>query len=591
MRFSLFTTSKVLQLILTMPLLLCVTRAQQCAPSPDAENANLFFQGMVGWWPGTGDNNCVARNCAGYNDIIGNNNGAPVGGTQFVKGKVGQAFSFNGVDAGVEVPSSPSLDITGPLTLAAWINSNAGGYGYIVIKDSETGLGRLHNYQLFIDGNNAVEFGLGDGSSYYQLPSITKISPGVWYLVAAVYDGNSQVLYINGIEDNRQVIGKKSLAISERYLRIGIVFEGSYYAQFNGLIDELNIFKRALSAKEILDIYDADSSGECPTARFARPVPMGVSVGNTPGLKGGTSGLLVQSASHPDRKYILSNNHVLGAIGPTYCYSSANKKNTGTLEPGPPDIGRDPGDIPKYHVGTVANFWPVLPHPELNDIDAAISRTDQSLAASAIFGIGEPNPAIGHATPGETVMMSGAATGYTEGIVQTIDTVMGFPLCGQTYDFEGQVIINMKSQDGDSGAAILDKNSKTPVALLFGGDSGKGLTYANAISTVFQKLGVCPESATKCASGPETTISEQDWQQAADPRLIELEGIQSRHVNDLMKINGVQAVGIGLAENNRDLNFQVYVTRITPEIKSAIPLRLEGVPIRLFEIGGEVELR
>lgn len=66
---------------------------QTCTPIPS---------GLVDWWPGDGN----------AKDIVGGNNGTPVGGVTFAPGEVGQAFSFDGLTGAVVVPDAPSLDQT-----------------------------------------------------------------------------------------------------------------------------------------------------------------------------------------------------------------------------------------------------------------------------------------------------------------------------------------------------------------------------------------------------------------------------------------------------------------------------------------------
>jgi hypothetical protein len=67
-----------------------------------------------------------------------------------------------------------------------------------------------------------------------------------------------------------------------------------------------------------------------------------------------------------------------------------------------------------------------------------------------------------------------------------------------------------------------------------------------------------------------------------------LEELQARHDDELLGIPGVQAVGIGLAENGRDLAFHVYVIRMDPAQNLVIPREIEGVPVRILETGGEI---
>ena len=93
-----------------------------------ANSANL-----AGFWPGEGNANDSSKN---------GNDGILMFGATFDVGQVGEAFRFDGVDDHVVVPDSPTLDIPGPLTIAAWIKSDdQDATQYIVIKDSETDLG------------------------------------------------------------------------------------------------------------------------------------------------------------------------------------------------------------------------------------------------------------------------------------------------------------------------------------------------------------------------------------------------------------------------------------------------------------------
>src|SRR5881394_1090874 len=81
-----------------------IVHAQSCAPAP---------AGIVAWWQAE----------SSFLDSRSGNNGAAFGGTTFGTGKVGQAFSFNGVGDSIIVQDSPSLHtVTTTATFEAWIN-------------------------------------------------------------------------------------------------------------------------------------------------------------------------------------------------------------------------------------------------------------------------------------------------------------------------------------------------------------------------------------------------------------------------------------------------------------------------------------
>jgi hypothetical protein len=368
--------------------------------------------------------------------------------------------------------------------------------------------------------------------------------------------------------------------------------------------------------------YAANKIGQAvlavsPRQRFARPIPMGVSVGNTPSfpfLYVGTAGLLVHSVTAPASKFILSNNHVLGTASQRHWFSSALCPNTATigrtwtLQPGTLDIGSDPGNDPSYQVGVVANFWQ-LSETGINVIDAALSLTDSARARSEILGIGQPKAGMRSAGIYEGVVKSGRTTGVTVGTVMDINCTCPIAYgehgeCG-SYTFAGQIAIfgvspgafslatdneyNPFSRPGDSGSAVLDAGTSTPVGLLFAGDPL--LAYANRISSVYRLLGVLTDSPG--GGGPksaeELKAMDDLMQETLDPRLAGLKEIQARHDDQLLSLPGVTCVCIGLDESGQEFVFHVHVTKRTPELERAIPREIEGVPVRLVETGGPIK--
>jgi hypothetical protein len=134
--------------------------------------------GLVSWWPGEGN----------ANDIADENNGNLMGGLTFEAGKVGQAFSFDGIDDYIRVPHHPSLNPVSALTIEAWIHSaSTEGPRVIVSK-----WGNFDDSYLFKDHNDSDKLliqlaetvlpDLGDlaGSASIQL--------GTWVHVATTYD-------------------------------------------------------------------------------------------------------------------------------------------------------------------------------------------------------------------------------------------------------------------------------------------------------------------------------------------------------------------------------------------------------------------
>lgn len=220
----------------------------------------------VAWYPGDGN----------ANDIIGGNNGTLQDGAAFAAGEVGQAFSFDGVNAHVGAPDSASLRITDAITIDAWINpgsvSQAQGAG-IVAKGSF----RDGAYAIDIINPGTLRFFFYQGDlGVYQVLKVGWLTPAklnMWSHIAATFDSATGVLnlYDNGalVASSNAPAGTK-IGVNNHELSIGSRQnggsgggEGTYDLTFAGLVDEVEIFNRALSAQEVQSLYLADSHGTC----------------------------------------------------------------------------------------------------------------------------------------------------------------------------------------------------------------------------------------------------------------------------------------------------------------------------------------
>ena len=200
---------------------------------------------MVSWWPGEGN----------ADDIIGGNNGTLVGGVTFSPGEVGQAFRFNGRDY-VQVPASPTLNLS-QITIDAWIFANAPGVGTVP--------------RIFSWAADAFEVGdyFNSGTLGVWLPGLGWQNTGFpirtnsWVHIAVTHDGTTLRVYGNGA-----LIPGASYAapisLNNGPIRFGNRVNCSGVCEaFIGLLDEVELFGRALEESEINAIYNAGHSGKC----------------------------------------------------------------------------------------------------------------------------------------------------------------------------------------------------------------------------------------------------------------------------------------------------------------------------------------
>jgi Concanavalin A-like lectin/glucanases superfamily len=214
------------------------------------QKSGTIASGVVSWWPGDGN----------ANDIIDGNNGALQNGATYAPGKVGEAFSLDGVDDYAEVPDAANLDIVDEITIDAWIypntvNSVTGNR----IVDKNTG-GLNDGYLLDIVRTKLRLIASGDDAQ-----SIQSIPVNTWTHVAGTYDGANIKLYINGVLDNT-VVTTGPIPTNNLSLLIGEThpIPNSFDVKFDGMIDEVEIYNRALSASEIQTIFEAGNAGQKP---------------------------------------------------------------------------------------------------------------------------------------------------------------------------------------------------------------------------------------------------------------------------------------------------------------------------------------
>jgi len=182
------------------------------------------------------------------NDVSANNNhGTLSGDPQWVSGAIGEALEFDGIDDHVDCGNDPSLDITGPITIGAWVYPTGPGsssYPRIVDKSDGTG-GADPGYKLYLRSADNYLVTLSAGGAY--LNSSISATLDDWNYVALVTDGTQRKLFLNGVWE---VWDESALPVSSSNpLFIGDSPAGSRPLQ--GRIDEVTIYNRALSEPEV----------------------------------------------------------------------------------------------------------------------------------------------------------------------------------------------------------------------------------------------------------------------------------------------------------------------------------------------------
>jgi hypothetical protein len=220
--------------------------------------------GLIAWWPGDGNTK----------DIVGQHDGTLIGGS-FATGEVAQAFTFDGVDDSVQVANNALWNFgSNGFSTDMWVNFN--------VVSSTDSFG--HPQAIFMahdeggGDQNKWTFCYGGGDLYWHINSPTlgpifflapyTLQAQQWYNVAVTGGGGNYTLYVNGQSVGPSIFNLDGNPVSSvppypipdanAPLTIG---EGETNGYMNGFIDEAQIYNRGLTAQEVLNIFNAGSSG------------------------------------------------------------------------------------------------------------------------------------------------------------------------------------------------------------------------------------------------------------------------------------------------------------------------------------------
>ncbi len=225
---------------------------------------------MVAWW--TADN--TANDLSGYG-----NHGTLHGAASYTAGMVGAAFSLPTIADYVEVPNAPTLNFSGNFSIDAWINTVNPTNARATILDKRSGTTTNPiGYTLFIS-SGLLGFQLADGQPFLnQVSPGPLIDDGAWHHVAATIDRTSMTggnLYVDGqLVYTFDPTTRPGSIANTNVLRLGVRLIGSVqtFEDFQGAIDEVELFDRALGAQEVQAVYAAAAGGKCKTPLSTRTV-------------------------------------------------------------------------------------------------------------------------------------------------------------------------------------------------------------------------------------------------------------------------------------------------------------------------------
>jgi len=179
------------------------------------------------------------------------NDGVLTNGPLWKPGRNGTAIEFDGVNDYVDCGNGPSLQITDAITIEAWATIADSTAILHVVDKLAVPLG--YNVYFLSGKTGKVRWLNFSGGAHYIDTNTASWTVGWRYHLVATYDGSRQKIYVGGILDKEGNEDAYKLGVASTNLRIGT--NNGNGLPFSGLISDVRIWNRALSAQEVQDLY------------------------------------------------------------------------------------------------------------------------------------------------------------------------------------------------------------------------------------------------------------------------------------------------------------------------------------------------
>ena len=228
----------------------------------NASQNSKLTNGLVGMWSFNGPD---LTTTTAYDRSGQGNNGTLTNGPSRVAGKVGQALNFDGVNDYINVGSGSSLDNLGPMTASAWIYAKSSGEGGLTGRIFDKCMtGGSNNCWIFYQttgGVGGLTFYVDGSTILRRISSNGVIQYNKWHHVLVTWDGvittaASVHIYVDGNEVTYTTTTNGASRTSDAIesLIIGNTIDSN--RTWDGLIDEVRIYNRALSPDEVKRLYN-----------------------------------------------------------------------------------------------------------------------------------------------------------------------------------------------------------------------------------------------------------------------------------------------------------------------------------------------
>ncbi|NLP11363.1 hypothetical protein GX408_13295, partial [bacterium] len=212
-------------------------------------NGAIPTSGLVASYPFNGN----------ANDESGNGNGGIINGAAATSDRfnvANRAYYFDGINDYIDCGNGSSLSFSAALTMSFWIKFTTDPYSF---SGGKIIIDKAYSWRFYYASDASTQEELAD-QIYSNLwgwadlsTKTTNWQTNRWYHITTTYDKISLTTYVDGVQQNVRSLSK-SLPIASYHLFIGAQSDGpgSY---FNGCIDDVRIYSRALNSSEVSSLY------------------------------------------------------------------------------------------------------------------------------------------------------------------------------------------------------------------------------------------------------------------------------------------------------------------------------------------------
>lgn len=188
-------------------------------------------------------------------DAVGKNDGEVIGKPKLVDGKYGKALEFNGQTDSVTFDNEGFPTENSAMTWSAWFKREVGDGGAVQYI-ATYGIAGCCGQFFGIGTRNGDKVFMTQWGAHFDVIG-PVISFDEWHYIAAVYDGNqNDIIYLDGKVVTEKKLTEEPTVVNDRSGAIGS--NPDQGEKFEGFIDEVGLYDRALNADEVLQNYETN---------------------------------------------------------------------------------------------------------------------------------------------------------------------------------------------------------------------------------------------------------------------------------------------------------------------------------------------